>query len=231
LRTVPADTRLDGTAMIAGFHGIGATGYWTVKFLVNELKAKRVCFIDYEHAPAVSFFAERRIITPYEVYAARDLSLLKAEVSPVRDRENEFYAGLAEWLRGTGVREVALVGGLDESLRSDDSRYKVVMTSKFAERGELGDQPMLEDDKMIVGPVASLLNYFEMSSFPAYAVLAYSNVERVDPRAAACAVEFLSRRYGFKANIDPLIRGAEAIEGEVKTLEERERRPSASVYS
>ncbi|MDG6898867.1 MAG: proteasome assembly chaperone family protein [Nitrososphaerota archaeon] len=231
MRLVPGDAKLDGTALIAGFHGIGATGYWTVKFLVNELKAKRVCFIDYEHAPAVSFFSEKRVITPYEVYAARDLSLLKAEISPVRERENEFYGGLAEWLRESGVREVALVGGLDESLRNDDSKYKVVMTSKFAERGELKDERFLEDDRMIVGPVAALLNYFEMYSFPAYAVLAYSNVERVDPRAAACAVGFLSRRYGFEADVAPLIKGAEAIEGEVKMVEERERGPSSSVYS
>ena len=231
MRIVPADTRLNGSALIAGFHGIGATGYWTVKFLVNELKAKRVCFIDYEHAPAVAFYSEGRMVTPYEVYSTGDLSLLKAEVSPLRDKENEFYSGLAEWLMSSGAREIALVGGLDESLRTDDSKYKVVMTSKFAERGEMKDENLLEDDKMIVGPVASLLNYFEMNSFPAFAVLAFSNVERVDPRAAACAVDFLSRRYGFKADTSPLIRGAEAIEGEMRMVEERDRHPSTSVYS
>ena len=84
---------------------------------------------------------------------------------------------------------------------------------------------------MIVGPVASLLNAFVMNSFPALAVLAYSNTERVDPRAAASAVEFLSRRYGFAANTAPLIKGAEVIEGELKMIEEKERRPTGSVYS
>jgi predicted ATP-grasp superfamily ATP-dependent carboligase len=231
LRVVPASARLDGSAFVAGFHGIGATGYWTVKFLIGELKAKRICFIDYEHAPAVSFFSERKVVTPYEVYSAGDLALLKAEVSPLRERENEFYAELAQWLEGSGAREVALVGGLDESLRTDDSRYKVVMTSKFAERRELENENLLEDDKMIVGPVASLLNHFEMNSFPAFAVLAYSNVERVDPRAAACSIDFLSKHYGFKVDTAPLIKGAEVIEGEMKMVEERARRPSTSVYS
>lgn len=230
-RIVPPDVTLGGTALVAGFHGIGATGYWTIKFLVSELKAKRLCFIDYQHAPPVAFFSDRRVVTPYEVYSAHNISLLKAEVSPMRENENEFYTGLAEWLKGSGAREVALVGGLDESLRTDDSKYKVVMTSRFAERREMEGENLLEDDKMIVGPVASLLNYFEMSSFPAFAVLAYSKVERVDPRAAACAVEFLSKRYGFKADTSPLIKGAEAIEGEMKTIQDRERRPSSSVYS
>jgi predicted ATP-grasp superfamily ATP-dependent carboligase len=79
--------------------------------------------------------------------------------------------------------------------------------------------------------VAALLNIFEMNSFPAFAVLAYSNTERVDPRASATAVDFLSRRYGFKADTTPLIRGAEVIENELRSMEDKEKRPSASVYS
>ena len=231
MKVVPASARLDGTSLIAGFHGIGATGYWTVKFLVTELKAQRKCFIDYEHAPAVASQLEGRISTPYEVFVAGNLSLLKAEVSPVRERENEFYRQLADWIMSSGVKEVALVGGLDEALRNDDNRYKVAMTSAFASLGGLPSEPLFEEDRMIVGPVASLLNTFEMNSFPALAVLAYSNTERVDPRAAASAVEFLSKRYGFTANIAPLIKGAEVIEGELKMIEEKEKRPAGSVYS
>ncbi len=231
MKVIPGGTRLEDTSLIAGFHGIGATGYWSVKFLIQELKAERRCFIDYENAPAVASQVEGRIATPYEVYVAGSLSLLKAEVSPVRERENEFYRQLGEWMVGSGVKEVALVGGLDESLRTDESRYKVAMTSAFASRGGLPSEPLFEEDRMIVGPVASLLNYFEMNSFPAFAVLAYSNTERVDPRAAATAVEFLSKRYGFTANTSPLIKGAEAIEGELKLIEEKEKRPAGSVYS
>ncbi|MDV3244472.1 MAG: PAC2 family protein [Nitrososphaerales archaeon] len=231
MEVIPQGTRLDGTALIAGFHGIGATGYWTVKFLINELKASRKCFIDYEHAPAVATYSEGRIATPYEVYGTGTLSLLKAEVSPLRDRENEFFRALADWIATTGVKEVGLVGGLDESLRNDDNSYKVVMTSAFESKAGLPGEPVLEEDRMIVGPVASLLNLFEMRGFPAYGVLAYSNTERVDPRAAATAVKFLSRRYGFTVDTTPLIKGAEALEGEMRQIEEKERRPPTSVYS
>jgi uncharacterized protein len=231
LRVVPEGSNLEGTSLIAGFHGIGATGYWTVKFLITELKAQRRLFIDFEHAPAVASQAEGRISTPYEVFVAGNLSLLKAEVSPVREKESEFYRSLGDWIMSSGVREVALVGGVDEGLRSDDHMYKVAMTSAFVAKGGLPSEPLFEEDRMIVGPVASLLNIFEMHSFPAFAVLAYSNTERVDPRAAASAVEFLSKRYGFAANTAPLIKGAEVIEGELKVIEEKEKPPTGSVYS
>ena len=231
MRVVPEGCRLDGTSLIAGLHGIGAPGYWTVKFLVTELKAERRCFIDYEHAPAVASQVDGRISTPYEVFSTGRLSLLKAEVSPLREKENEFYRQLADWIASSGVKEVALVGGLDEALRSDDSRYKLAMTSAFVSAGGAPGEPLFEEDRMIVGPVASLLNAFEMYSFPAVAVLAYSNTERVDPRAAASAVEFLSKRYGFTANTAPLIKGAEVIESELRMIEEKEKRPAGSVYS
>ncbi len=231
MKVIPAGARLDGTSLIAGFHGIGATGYWTVKFLITELKAQRKCFIDYEYAPSVASQIDGRIATPYEVFVAGELSLLKAEVSPIREKENEFYRQLADWVMVSGVREVVLVGGLDDALRNDENRYKVAMTSAFASRGGLPSEPLFEEDRMIVGPVASLLNTFEMNSFPALAVLAYSNTERVDPRAAASAVEFLSKRYGFTANTGPLIKGAEVIESEMKMIEEKEKRPTGSVYS
>ncbi len=174
---------------------------------------------------------EGRVSTPYEVFTIGNLSLFKAEVSPARERENEFYRQLADWIMSSGVKEVALVGGLDEGLRNDGNRYKVAMTSAFNSLGGLPSEPLFEEDRMIVGPVASLLNTFEMNSFPAFAVLAYSNTERVDPRAAASAVEFLSKRYGFTANTAPLIKGAEVIEGELKIIEEKEKRPAGSVYS
>jgi predicted ATP-grasp superfamily ATP-dependent carboligase len=231
LKVIPEGSRLDGTSLVAGFHGIGATGYWTIKFLITELKAKRKFFIDYDAAPAIASQVEGRIATPYEVFTARELSMLKAEVSPVREKESEFYRELGDWIMKSGVKEVALVGGLDEGLRTDEHMYKVAMTSAFASNGGLPSEPLFEEDRMIVGPVASLLNNFEMHSFPAFAVLAYSNTERVDPRAAASAVGFLSRRYGFKADTAPLIRGAEVIEGELKMIEQKEKRPAGSVYS
>jgi len=230
-RVLPEGSKLGGSSLVAGFHGIGATGYWTVKFLITELKAERRLFIDYAHSPAVASQAEGRIATPYEVYVSGGLALLKAEVSPVRERENEFYRELAGWMMSSGVGEVALVGGLDEGLRNDEHAYKVAVTSALTRRGGLPGEPLIEEDRMIVGPVASLLNTFEMNSFPAYAVLAYSNTERVDPRAAASAAGFLSRRYDFQVDTGPLIKGAEVIEGELKMIEEKEKRPAGSVYS
>lgn len=223
LRVFPEGANLSSLVLITGFHGIGATGYWSVKYLIQELRAKRLCYIDSEHAPAISSTVAGEISTPYEVFVKDNLALLKADVPPLRENESRFFRELGDWIIGSGAREVVLIGGLDESLRTDDTRYRLVLTRAMAERRVLGDERPLEEGRMIVGPVAILLNSFEMRSFPAYALLAYSNTERVDPRAAATAIEFLGRRYDFKVSTDSLIKGAEEIEKELQSVAEKER--------
>lgn len=237
LPDVIARGRIEARALIAGFHGIGATGYWTVKFLIQELKAKRVCYIDSDFAPAVSSTVKNEISTPYELYGFEQLLLLKAEVPPLRENETRFFRELSQWIMGSGIKEVILIGGLDESLRSDDSKYRVVLTDamKGGEHGRgLEAEPILEEGRMIVGPVAVMLNAFQMRSFPAAALLAYSNTERLDPRAAAAAVEFIAKRYSLQVNIDPLIKGAEELERELVGLAQKEKDkggPSGAIYS
>src|SRR5271167_4972868 len=126
IRVLPEGKKLKAKTLIAGFHGIGATGYWSVKFLIEELKAKRSAYIDSDYAPAVSSTLNKGISTPYEVFTSGSLALLKADVPPLRENENRFFRELGRWIIESGVDEVALIGGLDDSLRTDDSKYRVV---------------------------------------------------------------------------------------------------------
>ena len=233
IKIIPEGKGLKDKTLIAGFHGIGATGYWSVKFLIEELKAKREFYIDSEFAPAVSSTLNDKISTPYELFMADDVALLKADVPPLRENENRFFRELGQWIVDSGVHEVALVGGLDDSLRGDDSKYRVVLTDAMAKLEELKGEPILEEGRMIVGPVAILLNTLQMHNIPAYALLAYSNTERVDPRASASAVEFLAKRYGFTISTAPLIKGAEELEKELMGMaqKDKERGPSSAIYS
>ncbi|HUI01737.1 MAG TPA: PAC2 family protein [Nitrososphaerales archaeon] len=229
--------KMEARALVAGFHGIGATGYWTVKFLIQELNARRVCYIDSELAPAVSSTVKNEISTPYELHGAGDLLFLKAEVPPLRENETKFFRELSQWVMSSGIKEVVLIGGLDESLRSDDSKYRLVLTDamKAGAHGRgLEAEPILEEGRMIVGPVAIMLNSFQMRGYPAAAILSYSNTERIDPRAAAAAVDFVARRYELVVNTEPLIKGAEELEKEFVGLAQKDREkggPSGAIYS
>ncbi len=227
---IPRTAKFDNTVLLTGFHGIGYAGYWTMKYLVQKLEAKRVAFVDSETVSPVSSASQGRLVTPYEFFQKDDLTIFKVEVPPYRGAEIEFYRSLSEWITKANFREVALVGGLDSSLRADNSSFRLVHTSAYEPGASLKEAKILEDEQLIVGPVAIMLNYFEAHNFPAYAVLAYSSTERVDPRAAVASIDVLSRCYGFKVDVEPLLKGMEIVE-EVPSSEKKIGKPSESIYT
>ncbi len=230
IRVIPPDAKFENTVLITGFHGIGYAGYWTVKYLVQKLEAERIAFVDSETVSPVAPTNQGRLVTPYEFFRKNDVTIFKVEVPPYRGAELEFYRSLSEWITKSNFKEVSLIGGLDASLRTDDSSFRIVHTSAFKPREPLASAKILEDDQIIVGPVAIMLNYFESHSFPAYAILAYSSTDRVDPRAAVASIEILSKCYNFEIDVEPLLRGAEAVESEV-ARQERKIQRTESIYT
>ncbi|MCP8310959.1 MAG: PAC2 family protein [Candidatus Methylarchaceae archaeon HK01M] len=228
---IPSDIRFDGCSLITGFHGIGGTGYCTVKYLIQKLNAKRVAFLDSEIISPATTIASGRLVTPYEIFREGDLTFLKVEVPPYRNKEIGFFRSFSKWVTEAGFKEAALIGGLDSSLRTDETTFRIVHTRSFIPRGELAKGIILEDDHLIVGPLAIMLNYFEVTGFPAFATLAYASTKRVDHRATAEAVSVLSRYYKFEVDTTPLIEGAEALELEVARQEAVNKRGGESIYT
>ena len=214
-QVIPKTAKFEDTVLVSGFHGIGYAGYWTIKYLIQKLEAKRIAFVDSESVSPVSSTLQGKLVTPYEFFQTKDLTIFKVEVPPYRGAEIEFFRNFSEWVTNSKFREVALIGGLDASLRTDDSSFRIVHTSAYEPSGHLKSAKILEDEQIIVGPVAIMMNYFEAHDFPAYAILAYSSTERIDPRAAVSSIEILSKTYGFSVDVEPLLKGAEAVETEI----------------
>ncbi|HVP23637.1 MAG TPA: PAC2 family protein [Conexivisphaerales archaeon] len=232
LEVIPKGVRFDGCTLIAGFHGIGATGYWSVKYMIQQLKVERAAFIDSEYIAPVAAVQGGKLTTPHELARKGDLVFLKIDVPLYRDFEVKFYRELAQWVVGAGFREVALIGGLDASLKVDDSTHRIVHTSAYSPAGKLADSQVLEDDHVIVGPVAILLNYFEAMKFPAYAVLSYASTERADPRAASAAIALMSGVYGFSIDTSALMKGAEVLESDgLRDEPSMDKRSGDSMYT
>ena len=201
-----------GCSFITGFHGIGFAGYWSIKFLIQQLKAERVGFVESVFSPPICSSHGDRIVTPFELYRKDNFVFFKAEVSPPREREYTFYMQLADWIVSSKFKEAFLIGGLDSTLKADDTTHRIVHTSNFSVPETLKDSIPLEEDRLIVGPIAILLNHFEAVGFPALSVLSFAAQNRLDPRACAEALAILEKIYSIKVDIKPLIEGAEAIE-------------------
>ena len=215
LEIQPPNSNFKGLTLITGFHGIGATGYWTIKFLIQNLGTQRMAFLDSTDLPPMSSYSENRLVTPYEFHRKDNLVFFKAEAPPFKGKEVEFFREMAKWVIKSEIKEVVLLGGLDVNLRADESLYRLAHTRAYEPHGNLKDSKNLEDDHMIVGPVAILLNMFEIYDFPACAILAYASTDRLDPRAAATAAKVLAAQYDFQVDVKSLMSSAEVLESQV----------------
>ena len=51
--------------IVTGFHGIGTTGYWAIKYLIEKLNAKRIAIIDSEQLAPVSICRSGKLYEEY----------------------------------------------------------------------------------------------------------------------------------------------------------------------
>lgn len=201
--------------MITGFHGVGETGYISVSYLVHALKADRIGFVDVAHPPPFIATSEEGLVTPFEVYKAGKVVLVKLEFSPHRSEEAEFAKTLAQWAMNSKFRDAVLIGGLDGSLQSGPDRVRIVPTHTYPLKSTKMKHPMLEAGLFVYGPLAVMLGEFEKRAFPAIAILPYASADHADPKAAATAIKSIAKAYRMKVDVKDLEYDAKDIEEEI----------------
>ncbi len=231
LKIIPESISFKDLSLITGFHGIGATGYWTVKYLIQKMKAERVAFVDSDIIAPMTSSEGGRLVTPYELFRKENLVFFNVEAPPYKSEDMIFFKEFSDFVAEAGFKEAALIGGLDSRLKIDKSTFRLVKTSAYQPEKKIAEAPLLEDGQIIVGPVAIILNRFEALGFPAYSILSYASADRVDPRAAAAAINILSEHYGFEVDLAPLLKGADALDSELSVRSDQIKRQGEHIYT
>jgi uncharacterized protein len=221
---------LHNSTLITGFHGVGETGYISVSYLVHALAAKRIGFVDVAHPPPFIATSDEGLVTPFEIYRAGKIVLVKLEFSPHRSEEAEFAKTIANWAMQNRFKDAVLIGGLDGSLQSGPDAIRIVPTRTFPVKSMKMKHPTLETGLFVYGPLAVMLGEFEKKQFPAVAVLPYASANHADPKAAATAIKTISKAYGLKVNVKDLEYDAKDIEEEVEKRLQQTARSLRGMY-
>ncbi|MDI9644397.1 MAG: PAC2 family protein [Candidatus Verstraetearchaeota archaeon] len=205
---------LKGCSLVTGFHGLGATGFISVKHAVTSLNAELIGYIETDRIPPFVSMEDRRLSLPFEIYKKENFVFVLTNVPPHPKERQAFSKSLAEWAINEGFYSSYLIGGLDSRLKpSDADKIRCTVTKKF--KDDVGI-PLLEKGLFVVGPLAVMLTYFEINDFPAIALLPYANPTRPDPMAASVAVENLNRLTHLTMDVSQLITDAQRIEMEIQ---------------
>jgi uncharacterized protein len=194
------------------------------------LNAKRIGFVDVDHPPPFIATSEEGLVTPFEVYRAGRIVLVKLEFSPHRAEEAEFAKTLARWTMENKFKDAVLIGGLDGALKSGKDGVRIVTTGDYTLKAKKMKHPKLEAGLFVYGPLAVMLGEFEKLNFPAVAVLPYASAEHADPKAAATAIRAVSKAYGLKVDVRDLEYDAEDIEEEIDKRMQQTARSLRGMY-
>ncbi|MGD0424996.1 MAG: PAC2 family protein [Candidatus Bathyarchaeia archaeon] len=227
---IAKSSNLRNSTLITGFHGVGETGYISVSYLVHALNAQRIGFVDVAHPPPFIATSETGLVTPFEVYKAGKIVLVKLEFSPHRSEEAEFAKSVAHWVMDGRFRDAVLIGGLDGTLQSGSDGVRIVPTNNYPITKMKMKHPMLEAGLFVYGPLAVMLCEFEKRNFPAVAILPYASANHADPKAAATAIKVVSKAYGLKVEVKDLMYDAKDIEEELDKRMQQTARSLRGMY-
>ena len=227
----PEDLDVNGLSLITGFHGIGSTGFLALNHLINTLKPERIGVFETDYLSPISSINSGKIITPFEIYKKDNIAFLRVAVPPLQGNEIVFLRNVCEIILEKNFKELILLGGLDAQLKKDDSNFRYVKTSSYKLPKYLSDSTPLEDERIIIGPVAQMLNFMEVRNFPTLGLLPFATSIRLDPRAAAEAVKILSNIFNLEVEVDTLVEQALELENDQPELVDNTKSGPSNIYS
>ena len=221
---------LKNCTLLTGFHGVGETGYISISYLVNVLKAERIGFIEVDSPPPFINTSNEGIVTPFEIYKSKNFVLVKLEFSPHRSEEAKFTKTLATWTIEEKFKDAVLIGGLDSNFKDGKDTFKIVPTRAYLKKAKLFKASILKPDLLVYGPLAIMLGEFEIRNFPAVGVLPYASSLAADPGAAVIAISNISKAYNVKVDVSQLEKDAKHIEAEIEQKLKRTQHSGQNMY-
>ena len=231
-KLLPEDLDVNGLSLVTGFHGIGSTGFLALNHLINTLKPERIGVFETDYLSPISSINSGKIITPFEIYQKDNVAFLRVAVPPLQGNEIVFLRNVCEIILEKNFKELILLGGLDAQLKKDDSNFRYVKTSSYKLPKYLSDSTPLEDERIIIGPVAQMLNFMEVRNFPTLGLLPFATSIRLDPRAASEAVKILSNIFNLEVEVDTLVEQAlELDKNDQPELVDNNKSVTSNIYS
>ncbi|MGC8600894.1 MAG: proteasome assembly chaperone family protein [Thermoprotei archaeon] len=208
---------------VTGFQGIGFAGYIAVSHMVKQLNARAIGYVLSDMLPPLVSMDDGRLALPYTFFLADDMVILIPEVVPDQRERGILLRRMSSWIKAKGIREAILFGGLmNEFKKNEDELARIAYTSSYniKSRAELLP-PTIEKGLLVVGPIATLMAFFEAYGIPAISILSYVDPNRPDPMGAANAIRVFSKIYGKTIDVTELEKDARRIEQEISEAEKK----------
>jgi uncharacterized protein (TIGR00162 family) len=234
--------QLNNPILIEGLPGIGNVGKVAVDFMIDELKAKKLCEFESHSYPHSVFVNEKNLIElpTIEIYYKQmrnrknDLMFLSGDVQPV-DSEAcyEFSERVIDFLIEYNCKELVTLGGV--ALKQVPKKPKVYCTGNCPKtvkaylKGTQITNKIYGEIGPIVGVSGLLLGLAKKRELPAVTLLAetYGHPMYLGVNGAREIIHVLNKKLGININLKSLDKEIKELEKELQQ-EETEINPAKS---
>ena len=222
--------KVEGRRVFIGFMGIGGTGYFTIKHIIENLDGvERIAVIESPFLQPIAVYERGYLRYPVEIYKHGDDIFLRIEDIPRGYKSNLFVKTLIKYLKSRGIEEIVAIGGLTKTMQERvDDVIRVVKNRYWNREVKLREAP---NNMRIFGPLASTLFYSEIYRIPALAILAFSEENIIDPIAISNAVKTLNMLFGYNVSTDDLIKAAHELNEILRSVELGSEKGEKNIYT
>jgi uncharacterized protein (TIGR00162 family) len=230
--------KLKNGILITGLPGIGLVGQVVGRYLVEQLKAKKIANLYSHHFPHQVFMTKkgglRLIKNSIYAYKSRNVHLLiligdVQAMSSVGQYEVSNF--ILDYARKVGVTQIITVGGYSTGKLSDVRSVHAVSTNEKL-RTKLRKHGVLfgKAKGSIVGAAGLLPSLGRLKGIEGFCLMGETHGGFVDTKAAKEVVAVLAKYLGLKMNLEELENRAKESEKVLKTMEEEIQKNMVSPY-
>ncbi|MBN1785720.1 MAG: proteasome assembly chaperone family protein [Candidatus Methanofastidiosa archaeon] len=210
------DVKFKNPTVIEGFPGVGLVGHIAATYLVSALNIPELGYIRTDLLPQVTMVMNGMVIPPIRIYGNEDLIVFISDLVFPDDKTFYMAEKLGEFMKEKDVKTSISLAGIGISSLSG----KVYGVGSDEET--LNILKGLEVDILNMGSIsggsgALLLECFRQG-ISSMALLAETQGNRPDPRAASNLLTYISKYIGKSIDVEPLIKEAEQIEATLSNL-------------
>lgn len=228
------EMNLRGAYVLDGFPSIGLVGSIVANYVVSALGLRQIAVVDSDTFPAVSMIKNGIPNSPVRLYAGNigsdgdRLVVFVSEFQPPPHIIKDLGKTIMDWVEDHKCRMIISPEGISTKqsgrLPNTDGNGRVLGVGSTPEARELlksNDVDIFEGG-VIVGLSGVLLNEGVNRIFDVITILSEASSEFPDARAAAAVTRAINRLV-LKDSLDigPLVKEAEAIEGNLKDMYEK----------
>lgn len=205
--------------IVEGFPGFGLVGTITTEYLVNELKAELIGYIQSDDIPPMVAIHENKVIQPIGIYYDESKNLVLLHVmTNVRGIEWGLGEMIVELAKQLDAKDIISIEGVGTSTPTPEVKAYSYCNNKNKKKfADIGVEPLKEG--IILGVTGTLLLLAEKEHLSSIFVETHSTMP--DSKAAAKAVEILDKYLGLNIPTEPLLKQAEKFESKIKGVMEQ----------